>query len=83
MGKIACSFYPSLVIILGILGTSFAAMEVTLNDIFIYVLQNSLGDEIKRNKLRGALARLGEGDGVYTGFWCRYLREKDHLEDLS
>jgi hypothetical protein len=59
MGEIVFSFYPAVVIMLAILGTSFDATEVTLNGVFIYVLQYSLGDEIKKSMLGGACGRFG------------------------
>ena len=66
MGEIAYSFYPSLVIVLAILGTSFTAAKVTIYGVFIYVLQYSLGDEIKKNVLGGARDTFGRrGWGVY------------------
>jgi hypothetical protein len=39
---------------------------------------------IKSRKLRwaGHLAHIGRGE-VGTGFWCRNLRDGDHLEDQS
>ena len=80
MGKIACSFYPSLIIILTILGTSFAAAEVTLNNFFIYVLQYSLSDEINGGGACGTFGRGGRG--VHRVLVSR-AEGKDHLEDLG
>jgi len=34
----------------------------------------------KKMRWAGHVARMGRG-GVYTGFWCGNLRERDHLED--
>ena len=66
MNKIMYSFYPSWTIILTLIGTSFAAVEVSLNGVFIYVLQYFLGDEIKKNMLGGACGKFGRrGWGVY------------------
>ena len=36
----------------------------------------------RRLKWAGHVARVGERKG-YTGFWWRYLMERDHLEDLG
>jgi hypothetical protein len=67
MGEMAYSFYPALVIMLAILGTAFTAAEATINGVFIYVLQYSLGDEIKKNVLGGACGTFGRrGWGVET-----------------
>jgi hypothetical protein len=72
MSEIVCSFYPALIIIAIILGTSFAAAEVTLNGIFIYVLQYFSGDEIKKNMLSGACGTFGRrGWGVYRALVSR------------
>jgi len=54
MNDTVFSLYPACVIMLTILGTSFAATEITLYGVFIYVLQYLLGDEIKKNMLGGA-----------------------------
>jgi hypothetical protein len=66
MNKIIYSIYPACTIMMAILGTSFVVVEVSLNGVFIYVLQYSLGDEIKKNMLGGTCGTFGRrGWGVY------------------
>jgi len=38
-----------------------------------------LGYQTKKNEM----GRVWETGGVHTGFWCRNLVEKAHLEDLG
>jgi hypothetical protein len=38
------------------------------------------GDKIE-NEMGGARSTYGERREMYTGFWWRNLRERDHLED--
>jgi hypothetical protein len=59
MKDIVYSFYPSWIIMLAILGTSFAAAEVILNGVFISVLQYSLGDQVQENMLGGECDTYG------------------------
>ena len=46
----------------------------------IYILQFSLSDRNQEECVGRGMWHVWE-TGVYTGFWCRDLREKDHLED--
>jgi len=39
------------------------------------------GDQFKKNVMGGACSIYGGRGEVHTGFWCRNLREGDHLEE--
>jgi hypothetical protein len=75
MGHIVYTFYPACAIILAILGTSFAAEEVNLYDVFM-CYDISWVMESRRICWVGHVARLEDGDRVYTGYWCRDLIKK-------
>jgi len=47
------------------------------------ITQYCSGDQIKKNEMGGACSWYGGRGEVYTGFWWRNLRERDHLEDLG
>ena len=46
----------------------------------VYSSPDLLENKSRRLRLAGHVACVGRGE-VYTGFWQRNVREKDHLED--
>jgi hypothetical protein len=40
------------------------------------------GDQIKKNEMRGYVARMGEGRGAYGDLWGS-LRRRDPLQELG
>jgi hypothetical protein len=42
-----------------------------------------LGDKIEKNEMARTCSMFGGKGQVYTGFWWRNLRKRDHLEDTA
>jgi hypothetical protein len=46
----------------------------------VYKPQYFSGDRIEKNEMGGTYSTYGGKEEVYTGFWCGYLRDRDHSE---